>query len=485
VISQSIIGFAQTGYGIVVDRLLEAVVLERCNIYGNIYDDWDQETQPWITLVDCISAPPLFCDRYAGDVHVAQESSCLPENNPLGVLIGALGAGCDLAPETWLVRADGSGQAPTIQAAVDSATHGDTIIVEDGTYVGEGNYDIDFHGKLLVLRSVSGPASTVIDCQGNSQQPRRAFLFDGAEDRRAVVEGLTITGGYDRYGAGAFCDYLSSPKFVNCVFTGNIAWDAGGALVVQGSSPVFESCIIADNRSVEGGGIYCNLSGDAVFLQCTLVDNYGGGVWCWDSSPIIERSIVAFHAGRSVNCEQDSYPELSCSDVYGNSGGDWVGCIESLADVRGNFSLDPLFCDTAIGDFSVYAHSPCIAENNDVCQESVGATAVGCDTTSGEEPEPEELLPETFALYQNYPNPFNPSTTISFDLPVKSHVELAIYNILGQRVATLLNQDFPAGEHEAKWYGTSDQGISVASGVYLYRIRAEGFTKTRKMLLLK
>ncbi|MEW6049465.1 MAG: FlgD immunoglobulin-like domain containing protein [Candidatus Zixiibacteriota bacterium] len=94
-------------------------------------------------------------------------------------------------------------------------------------------------------------------------------------------------------------------------------------------------------------------------------------------------------------------------------------------------------------------------------------------------------LPQNFDLKQNYPNPFNPSTEISFDLPVASKVELTVYNVLGQQVRTLVNEEMTAGSHVATWDGRATDGNQVASGVYFYRISAERFEMTKKMLLLK
>ncbi len=94
-------------------------------------------------------------------------------------------------------------------------------------------------------------------------------------------------------------------------------------------------------------------------------------------------------------------------------------------------------------------------------------------------------LPKVFALGQNYPNPFNPSTQINYDLPKASHVELAIYDLLGHRVTVLVNTEKPAGRYVALWDGTDSHGQTLASGVYFYRISAGSYTNTRKMLLLK
>lgn len=90
-----------------------------------------------------------------------------------------------------------------------------------------------------------------------------------------------------------------------------------------------------------------------------------------------------------------------------------------------------------------------------------------------------------FALKQNYPNPFNPSTTIGFELSQASSATLVVFDALGRRVATLLDEATSAGPHEVTWDGTDDAGRSVASGVYFYRLIAGDTGRTRKMMLLK
>ncbi|HIO36569.1 MAG TPA: T9SS type A sorting domain-containing protein, partial [Candidatus Marinimicrobia bacterium] len=94
-------------------------------------------------------------------------------------------------------------------------------------------------------------------------------------------------------------------------------------------------------------------------------------------------------------------------------------------------------------------------------------------------------LPEMFTLHQNYPNPFNPTTTIRFEVPIPSQVSLRIYNIMGQEVSTLTQSWFPIGSHSLVWNGKDHRGAPVSAGVYIYRLQAQGFQKTRKMVLLK
>jgi flagellar hook assembly protein FlgD len=93
--------------------------------------------------------------------------------------------------------------------------------------------------------------------------------------------------------------------------------------------------------------------------------------------------------------------------------------------------------------------------------------------------------PHQFALSQNYPNPFNPETEIRYQLPENCQVSLVIYNLLGQQIRTLVENQQPAGFHAVRWDGKDDQGQAVASGVYLYLMKAKQFQQVQKMLLLR
>ncbi len=99
--------------------------------------------------------------------------------------------------------------------------------------------------------------------------------------------------------------------------------------------------------------------------------------------------------------------------------------------------------------------------------------------------EPSAELPAQFALLQNYPNPFNPSTNIRYDLPQAVRVKLVIYNLLGEKVRTLVDASESAGAKQITWNGLNDRGARVASGVYVYRIEAGTFVATRKLLMMK
>ncbi len=97
----------------------------------------------------------------------------------------------------------------------------------------------------------------------------------------------------------------------------------------------------------------------------------------------------------------------------------------------------------------------------------------------------ESKIPNGYKLLNNYPNPFNPSTRIAFEIPQEENVTLKIYNINGELVRTLLNNNLSAGRYEQIWNGKDEAGNYVVSGVYIYRITAGQFDKSANMLLMK
>jgi hypothetical protein len=110
-----------------------------------------------------------------------------------------------------------------------------------------------------------------------------------------------------------------------------------------------------------------------------------------------------------------------------------------------------------------------------------GVTAYGVSGCSGPVSSVEDdELPVSYSLSQNYPNPFNPSTTISFQIPISGFVKLVVYDILGEEVATLINEEKIAGSYEVDF-----NVRNLASGIYFYTINAGSFTSTKKMILMK
>ena len=96
-----------------------------------------------------------------------------------------------------------------------------------------------------------------------------------------------------------------------------------------------------------------------------------------------------------------------------------------------------------------------------------------------------QLVTSEYQLNQNYPNPFNPVTTLRYDLPEQTHVNIIIYDMLGRKIRTLINEQQDPGYKSLIWNATNDYGKPVSAGIYLYQIQAGEYISTKKMVLLK
>jgi parallel beta-helix repeat protein len=492
---------------------------------------------------------------------------------------------------------------PTIQAGIDACVDGDTVLVADGTYTGEGNRDIDFGGRAIVVMSENGPEMTIIDCEYRG----RGFYFHNGEDSTSILQGFTITNGYETVGGGIYCA-SSSPTITGNIIAGNEATgDGGGGIYCNSSSPTITGNTIEGNMTLNGrgggiylfaspstvviignvitgntalgaGGVYCQL-GTSVIENNTISGNtaglggvgglfvyrgystignnlitnnasdfLGSGIAFWYASATLTNNTIAENysptAGGGIvladSCMVDITNTISWNNEAPTGGEVWIGYFEtsipstltiSYSDVEGGeeavfvdegctidwglgmIDTDPLFRDPVAEDFHLMAiacgdslDSPCIdaghPDSVDVtldCEHGHGTVRAdmgafggrGSPPTSIKESQPRKTiqLPRNFSLFQNYPNPFNPSTTIAFDLPgnagVKQSVRLAVYDMRGRLVRTLIDSALDPGNHKIHWNGRNDREQSVASGIYLYRLKTGDETFTRKMTVLK
>lgn len=196
----------------------------------------------------------------------------------------------------YVIRADGTGDFPTIQTAIDDpgVVAGDELVLADGTFVGNGNRDIHYRGKAITIRSQNGPGVCIIDCQGVGL---RGFVFQNGEGPGSVLESVTITGGFiDLDNGAAILIESASPTIRDCFITSNVideAGSGGGIACMAGSSPRIEQCTLSGNRagrrfSGDGGGIFADGSSNPTIEGCVVFDNSaanpgggsGGGIAC-------------------------------------------------------------------------------------------------------------------------------------------------------------------------------------------------------------
>jgi len=192
---------------------------------------------------------------------------------------------------------------PTIQAGIDAAADGDTVLVSDGTWTGLGNRDLDFHGKAITVRSQNGPEACIIDCE----ELGRGFFLHSGESRTSAIRGFTITRGAVESGTA-------------------YQWEDGGGIRCEGTSPVIEGNRIVENT---GTGIACHNYGAALIVNNTIAGNQpniGAGIMCNNASPRISNNRI--HSNEVHN--------------IGPGLGGGIYCYDSAAVIRGNEIFDNL-----------------------------------------------------------------------------------------------------------------------------------------------
>ena len=274
---------------------------------------------------------------------------------------------------------------PTIQAAIVAAVPGDTVLVADGLYTGDGNRDVSFMGKDITVRSVNGPKNCIIDCEGTIEEPHRGFVFESEETNLAVLDGFTITNGTTLVGAvadpfnggGVLCTNGSWPTISNCVFEnnscacwggavyggwfsngtirlinctmkGNYSGDDGGAVFSVGASIDLESCLFVGNEAATEGGALCTFANGAITLRnVTMVGNIAlnGSAIFGSSGVTITNSIIRDNIGSPSQVTAN--PNITYTNINGVVG-------------EGNIDADPRFLDARNGDYRLRYDSPAI-----------------------------------------------------------------------------------------------------------------------------
>lgn len=298
---------------------------------------------------------------------------------------------------------------PTIQAGIDAAKNGDTVLVADGIYRGAGNVNIDFKGKQITVKSQNGAKTTIIDC--GKETVTRGFTFHSEETNDSVLDGFTIRNGMHELGGGIYCND-ASPTIKNCVIAWNRAAEnergngrsgsgrGGGIYCFNSDTKIIDSTI--SNNSAEsayGGGVYFDgdMIIDGVFVQetvnqpsllsCTISDNTGSGVHIQHFvNPELRDSKILHNSWRGIVCTSfhTSGTYITHCEIAHNTGGGVLVTQYSILTITNSIIKQNtaregggIFCGpTAI----VYVSYCIIAEN--VATESGGG--IGVSSTRGE-----------------------------------------------------------------------------------------------------
>jgi parallel beta-helix repeat protein len=298
------------------------------DVWGNGAGNYNSVIGDQTGINGNISIAPNFFDPDSNNFALNYDSKCINAGDPNFVpepnetdyegdqrLLGQyVDMGADEVWPVWNITSNK--QYETIQQAINNANDYDIIVVTIGTYTGAGNRDIDFGGKAVTVQSINPNdpdivASTIINCQGSQTEPHRGFSFHSGEDANSILNGLTITNG------------------------GSLE----GAIYCYGSSPTIKNCIITNNSMHDhGGGIYCGYGSNATITNCTISFNtftvvgYGGGIYCYKSSPIITNCIITNNSavgsgrhGGGICCwgDQDAGGDALVANciISGNSAG--------------------------------------------------------------------------------------------------------------------------------------------------------------------
>jgi len=253
-------------------------------------------------------------------------------------------------------------------------------------------YDCTFTGNVsdgsggAIRCNNSTPMITGCIFDNNQSVTGGGGAIDCSFNSSPLIRGSEFKNNEAAWGGALSCRGNSSPQVQNTAFTGNQAVGNkgyGGAVFADyGSAPSFSSSTFNENSARYGGAIACLTDAETNLDNCTVVNNtaqfLGGGIFAYSSNPKISSSIIAFQEGTGISAEGGASPQITCTDIFGNSRGDWVGRISSLLSRDDNISADPQFCESgSIGaDFSLTVDSPCYGD--ELACGYMGASSVGC-----------------------------------------------------------------------------------------------------------
>ncbi len=353
------------------------------------------------------------------------------------------------------------------------------------------------HGGGIYCHN-SSPSLRNVTISGNCSYAGGGGIYCNNYSSPSLVD-VTISGNTGNTGIGIYC-ISSSPSLVDVTISGN----GSGIYCVSDSSPSLINVTISDNSTDwAGGGIYCNSSNPSL-VNVTISGNSaggsGGGIYFHNSNPSLVNCILWNDTPEEIYITSGSI-----TATYSDIEGGWAG--------EGNIDEDPLFVGTGEHPYSLLEDSPCIDAGipdttglnlppwdiigNLRIWDGDGNGSAIIDMGAYEYDAPpyvdvnEPIIPNSSSLItnlSNYPNPFNPTTTINYSLKENSKVSLNIYNIKGQKVKQLISNSagqFSAGQHSVVWNGKDDNGKTVSSGIYFYKLKTGDYEKTKKMILIK
>ncbi len=292
------------------------------------------------------------------------------------------------------------------------------------------------------------------------------------KDSNPVLYKLQIIGNKSKNGGGAIEFVNSSPVVRNILVVKNITSGMGGAFrLANGASPKFVNTTIADNMANTGGAFYLNNNSIPTIINSILYGDKKPEIYLGGGTPTVAYSLVD-------SASSESYFGTGCLDTDP----------KFKQTISNYYYLSTIACSDGVNSPAIDAGHPDSLDAVIDCKQGLGTNRADMgyyggrysDITVGVQNGVDLQLPSKYNLAQNYPNPFNPSTKIKYSLPNNGFVTLKVYDILGEEVATLVEQKQIAGNYEINF-----DASNFTSGIYFYRIRTSNFSQVRKMILLK
>lgn len=250
------------------------------------------------------------------------------------------------------------GDQPTIQAGIDAASGGDTVLIAPGTYVGVGNRDVSFDGKAVLVKGDGGAEQVTIDCEATPSENHRGFLFVNSETSDAILEGVTITRALSDTGGGVFVSaagpVIRDCRFVDCGDHVTVPYGTtnhgAGAACANGATARVEGCLFTNGIGLSGGGLSIFSGSDVSIIDCDILGNYanefslgdshgsGGGIFIKESSPTI------------TGCEISD--NVSCYLQFGTFAGPGITILEGYPTIEYCLFARNYECDNLIAGAS-------------------------------------------------------------------------------------------------------------------------------------
>lgn len=367
------------------------------------------------------------------------------------------------------------GDHATLTEACEAALDGDEILLAPGTYSAASGEAF----PLVLDRSVAvrgtGAPRTVLDAGGIAAH----FLVRGAA---VTVEGLTLTGGAAARPGGSVRLEDGAVDLVRVRFTANEAAGGGDAIAAVSGRIRLVNCLL-DRNGVSGPTLLAE-SGALTAERCTFAANAGPAIDARGGDVELRGSVICepgTHGGSAVGLRLGPDAVLTADDNLFDACFD--GVVEDPAS-HGGHRIGPRglrrgavrFVDAAADDYRLL--SP--PDSGEAPGAFGGTSPLARPSAAEGEDDAGAAL-----LGPSVPNPGRPSSTIHFTVPVATVVDLGIYNVLGQRVRTLVSQHLSAGEHRERWDGRDDAGEELPPGMYFVRVTQGTVTESRRLALVR